>query len=357
MKVVGLIRSIVGGLALLLAEFLIFPFQVIAVFIVYHHMVRVSARLNTSMTAVKILEGRLLMHWFGLRNDPYTADMATYLPNYAVFSLRVALLPLLVFYYVAGWSLIRLPASGDETFKDMVYCRTLFYDKLIQEWCERLKQHGQKGQLVLLGAGYDTRAVQRERFDFEGKRFEVDHERVQTIKRSAYQQSSVCRQRAAAEVVFVTVDFKQDRDWMNKLIQAGFDGQTPTLFLWEGVTLYLPEEAVLQTIQEITDLCQQAPTASCVLVTGLYSTSFVDGSYSPRLKNAQAMLEKTGEPFLWGLPFGAGEWKTVLQSFVKDRCGVELGTYRALGSKHEKGPYLCCTEMLIPSGAATELVT
>ena len=209
---------------------------------------------------------------------------------------------------------------------------------------------------MLLGAGYDTRALQRERFDFQGQRFEVDHERVQTIKRRAYQQSSVCRQRAAEEVGFVTVDFKRDRDWVNKLIQAGFDGQVPTLFLWEGVTLYLPEEAVLQTIQEIKELCQQAPPASCVLVTGLYSTSFVDGTYSPRLKNAQAMLEKTGEPFLWGLPFGANEeWKTVLQSFVTETCGAELGTYKALGSNHEKGPYLCCTEMLIPSRGETDV--
>ena len=40
-------------------------------------------------------------------------------------------------------------------------------------------------------------------------------------------------------------------DWLEKLVQAGFDPDKPTFFLWEGVTMYLDREAVESTLRKI----------------------------------------------------------------------------------------------------------
>ena len=343
-----LFRTTIGAIALIISECIILPFQIIAVLIVAHHMITVSARLNTSMSALKILEGRLLMHWFGLRNDPYSLGVAKHLPNYAVKSLLVAIFPLFVFYYVAGWSLIRIPRRGDEVFKELVYSRTEIYDEIMKAWCTKMKKDGYKAQFVHLGAGYDTRSLHLERFDFQGKRFEVDHARVQTIKRKAYEKSETCRASAKENITFIAVDFNKEGDWTQKLLAAGFDPQQPTLMLWEGVTLYLQESAVYKTLAEIRQLCQSAPANTCVLLTGLYSTQLIDCTYDPKLKKSQKILAKTGEAWTWGLPFASNaEWEKVLRKFVVG-TGFELGAYAGLGSNNPKGPYLVCTEMIVP---------
>ena len=50
-------------------------------------------------------------------------------------------------------------------------------------------------------------------------------------------------------VHFVNVDFTRD-DVFEKLAEAGYDPDKKTLFLWEGVTLYLSEAEVRKNYAE-----------------------------------------------------------------------------------------------------------
>jgi methyltransferase (TIGR00027 family) len=116
--------------------------------------------------------------------------------------------------------------------------RTLFFD-------EEIKLATQEGitQVVVLGAGYDTRALRLQR---EGVRFfEVDHPATQADKRS-----KVAKLGLDYPPVFVTVDFTKD-DLAEQLKAAGFSTEQKTFFLWEGVTMYLSEPEVNQTLSAL----------------------------------------------------------------------------------------------------------
>jgi methyltransferase (TIGR00027 family) len=99
-------------------------------------------------------------------------------------------------------------------------------------------------QIVLLGAGYDTRAL-RFAAELGGTRiFEVDAPSTQGRKLALLATHGTA---APAQVCFVAVNFKSD-DFSKRLRAAGYDETLATLFIWEGVTYYLPREAVEQTL-------------------------------------------------------------------------------------------------------------
>lgn len=89
------------------------------------------------------------------------------------------------------------------------------------------------GQLVILGAGLDTRAWRLPELSNTAV-FEVDHPDTQAWKRSRVE-GLVSK---AAEVRYVPMDFNRDA-LATRLGQAGFQRSRTTLWLWEGVTMYL----------------------------------------------------------------------------------------------------------------------
>ena len=346
-NMMNIIRIILGSLAFIFVEIAILPFQIVAVIVAAYYMIVVSSKLNTSMTALKILEGRILMHWFGLRMDPESANLARNLPNFSLRSLSIVMFPLVVFYRISGHSLIRLPNKGQEKFREFIYCRTPVYDDMIQSWSHRMNQQGLQTQFVHLGAGFDTRSFQPKRFGFLGDRFELDHPRVQQIKRTAMTDGSLEEERLEG-LHFVGVDFEQDVDWVELLLAQGLDTTQPMIFLWEGVTLYLDEQSVLKTLNDIQTLCANAPEETCVVITGLYSTQVIDFTYERSLNKTRKILEMTGESFKWGLPFESPEqWESVLKDFVNGVDGFSMGKYVGMGTNNPKGPYLVCTEMIV----------
>lgn len=103
-------------------------------------------------------------------------------------------------------------------------------------------------QVVILGAGYDSRAARlaRPRLRF----FEVDHPVTQAAKRAAMLRT---RLDPTAVPVMVAVDFAAD-DLEARLREAGFRADRPALFVWEGVTMFLRRPAVESTLAAIARL-------------------------------------------------------------------------------------------------------
>lgn len=95
-------------------------------------------------------------------------------------------------------------------------------------------------QVLLLGAGYDTRAWRLPLGDIPI--FEVDH--PATAARKSERVASL-PPRPNRRVV--PVDFSSER-WMDKLVAAGFQRGLRTFASWEGVSMYLPEAAVRETL-------------------------------------------------------------------------------------------------------------
>ncbi|MFE1883820.1 SAM-dependent methyltransferase [Streptomyces diastatochromogenes] len=114
-----------------------------------------------------------------------------------------------------------------------IVIRTKFLDDLLQQ----ASASGVR-QVVLLGAGMDSRAF---RMDWpEGTRlFEVDTAAPLDFKASVLRQE---RAVARCERITVAVDLRED--WPGALAAAGHDPAVPTVWIAEGLLIYLPEDAV-----------------------------------------------------------------------------------------------------------------
>ena len=97
-------------------------------------------------------------------------------------------------------------------------------------------------QIVILGAGFDTRSY---RLPGLGNIpvYEVDHPVTQAAKRKAL--SGVVE--PPANVKFVSVNFETD-DLGERLEASGYDPAGRTLFVWQGVIMYLTPAGIDQTL-------------------------------------------------------------------------------------------------------------
>jgi methyltransferase (TIGR00027 family) len=101
-------------------------------------------------------------------------------------------------------------------------------------------------QLVILGSGFDSRAYRFERLEEGVKVFEVDHPATQKAKVNKLQRilGAGC---LPAFVTFVPVDFTHE-SLAVRLTKCGYSERLKTLFIWEGVTMYLDAPSVEDTL-------------------------------------------------------------------------------------------------------------
>lgn len=122
-----------------------------------------------------------------------------------------------------------------EGLYDYVLVRTKYYDDLFSHHLE-LKIP----QIVLLGAGYDSRPYRfRDRIQ-NTKIYEVDAPATQKVKRQILSDNAI---EIHPNVMFISVDFEQ-KGWFQSLLDKGFQQSLKTLYIWEGVTFYLAPTAV-----------------------------------------------------------------------------------------------------------------
>ena len=115
--------------------------------------------------------------------------------------------------------------------------RVAYLDRLVGLAADRLGAR----QVVILGAGYDTRAA---RLPYAGVRyFEVDHPDTQAAKRARLAELPGYPVDAAT---YVSCDFERE-DPVVRLAACGLSAREPTLVIWEGVVPYLTEAAVRAT--------------------------------------------------------------------------------------------------------------
>jgi len=102
-------------------------------------------------------------------------------------------------------------------------------------------------QIVLLGAGFDTRALRFKSVNMGSKIFELD---VQTTQQPKVEILSRKRTPLPKELVFVPIDFNKE-SIAEVLGKAGYATNQRNLFIWEGVTMYLTSDAVDRTLDFI----------------------------------------------------------------------------------------------------------
>jgi methyltransferase (TIGR00027 family) len=119
--------------------------------------------------------------------------------------------------------------------------RVAYLDRLVARAVDRLSVR----QVVILGAGYDTRAARLPRAGV--RYFEVDHPATQAAKRASLTRVEGYPLDAAA---YVACDFERE-DPIERLAAGGFRLAEPALVIWEGVVPYLTEAAVRTTASRL----------------------------------------------------------------------------------------------------------
>jgi len=318
----------------LLSILLYIPLQIVCLplaiagglYVAYCQIVR-SKKLGVSMTAIEVLNGRWTLHVFGIRRDPACARLAQALPNTSVAGLWLTLGPLWLKYKCSGELFVypRVPAQGDEDLRDLIVARTLYFDEVIERVTPQVEQW------VLMGAGYDTRAYGD--LATRGVRiFELDQPVVQQHKIQGLRDAGI----AHDHVRFVPVDFNQDSAF-EQLDLAGFDPGKKTLFLWEGVTLYLSEANVRKTMAEVRE---HAPAGS-VLLADMYAADFVQKLGGSR--GTKEALAYTNEGMEFGLDF-AEHPAQQLANFVESES-MSVGASYFMGEHGKNGPFMVVVEM------------
>ena len=106
-------------------------------------------------------------------------------------------------------------------------------------------------QVVLLGAGYDTRAYRFSDQLDDRPVFEVDLAPISRAKARTVERNR--RHLPDANVVRVEIDF-ESQALTDVLADAGFSLGGPTFFVWEGVPMYLTRDAVKATLNAVHEL-------------------------------------------------------------------------------------------------------
>lgn len=192
-------------------------------------------------------------------------------------------------------------------FHEFFLARTRYIDDCLQKYLvDGLEQ------FVILGAGYDSRAYRYKELMNSIKIFEVDHPATQNVKKEKLYEIF---QMLPDRVAYVPVDFHKE-NVQDSLSANGYDDHLKTLFIWEGVTMYLDPEAVNETLSFVSE---NTGKGSSLIFDYTYH-EVVSGSHERKeAKEWLKITEKAGEPLLFGIKIGD------LEQFLSERgfCNIK----------------------------------
>jgi methyltransferase (TIGR00027 family) len=156
------------------------------------------------------------------------------------------------------------------------------------------------GQVVNLGAGYDSRAYRYRKAMPNVRFFEVDLPGMVLEKQRRLKEALG---HVPDYVTFVPIDFNK-QTLKIELNRAGYTSEVKTLFIWEGVTMYISGEAVASTLKFIAT--NSAPGSS--VVYDYMPLAIIDGDFKKYadMRGLAVWVQYRGEPFVFGIPEGEG---------------------------------------------------
>lgn len=229
-----------------------------------------------------------------------------------------------------------LEQSYSDAMKDIEVATTVrsmaVRTRFIDEALERAVNSGAT-QILILGAGFDSHAYRCQEL-LQGTRvFEVDRAAMQTWKR---QRVIEILGAPPENLIYVPADF-QSESVKELLSRHDYDFGQRTFIIMEGLTMYLPEESLRQTLSIIAS---HPPGSSAVFD---FVTSFVIGALQHMdLKRLPKAAQKSmgnlmylirDEPWLFGFPVGK-------ESEYLDEFGLEVKEILMVSSRDAARRYL-----------------
>jgi len=175
---------------------------------------------------------------------------------------------------------------------EYIIARTRYFDEIFvrtaKEKCP---------QIVFLGAGYDTRAIRFQDLTKDTVIYELDAPLTQNEKKKYFERHKI---QLPENIVYVPINFNND-DLKRTLLKNGYDHKKKTLFMWEGVTMYLNPLAVKETLAFIKE---NSGIGSTVVFDYFYDSVINGTSDSIGAKELTDSAREMGEKFNFGVEEG-----------------------------------------------------
>lgn len=199
--------------------------------------------------------------------------------------------------------------------------RVRYFDDVVQNAaCEGFSQ------LVILGAGYDTRAYRIGTLKGHVRVFEIDRPATQERKTGIVKK--IFRQ-LPGHVSFIPHDIGQG-SWWPALEATGYSAAQKTLFLLEGLVMYLPRKDVEELLAGIAEHAAAGSTVLFDFVPQSLADGTSDAEGGQDIRNGTIQF---GEPILSG--FADSEVVPFLTSL--GYSGVQVITSRAFAKMYYTG--------------------
>ena len=228
-------------LLLVIFELVLLPVTIVGWLLFIVDVVLAIRGKGISATAYELLFARWLLDALGKREDKAVRQLFYAIPGISPLPVGLAFLPTMWAMRVTGITIkmYDYPVYSSSSLFVTHGHRTTFFDEALRRYLDTVEQ------VVILGAGWDTRAYGLARR--EGVRvFEVDTVEMQAQKRQSLEKANI----ATTGVSFAAADFNKE-SWLEILKRVDFDPDKPTFVLWEGVTYYLEAQAVNATLQTV----------------------------------------------------------------------------------------------------------
>jgi methyltransferase (TIGR00027 family) len=182
-----------------------------------------------------------------------------------------------------------LPGLGNS-----MKARVRYFDDFVKESIDNGLE-----QLIILGAGYDSRA-----YRIEGLKnirvFEVDHPATQNLK---IEKIKKIFGSLPDHVVYVPVDLGVE-ELGQRLVEREYDKSKKSLFLMEGVAYYI----LPKNVDEILSFIVKNSGNGSGILFDYFPQSVVDGSSEMEVgRNIHNHLVQLGEPLQFGIKEGTAE--------------------------------------------------
>jgi methyltransferase (TIGR00027 family) len=174
-------------------------------------------------------------------------------------------------------------------------------------------------QILLFGAGFDSRALRFRADDRPTRVFELDAPLTQQAKIRQYERRKLS---IPSNLVFIAIDFDKE-SLSGKLDRAGFGKSRRSLFILEGLVMYLESSSVRATFDTIRD---HAGAGSRIVFDYVQASVLRHEKTLYGEANLVKTVSKAGEQWRFGIEYAEIESFTETYGFetVDHKCAREL---------------------------------
>ncbi len=206
--------------------------------------------------------------------------------------ISVKLLPKFILFLIK-YKLLNLKSSrSPKGIYEYVIGRTKYIDEIFQK-----ALLNNFNQILFFGAGFDSRAIRFLKPGINTKVFELDAYITQEAKKKQLKKRGI---KIPQNNIYVSIDFIKE-DIYSKLFENEFLKGRKTLFILEGLTMYLDNKAVDSTFKFIYE---NAGPGSQVVFDYVYASVLRQENRYYGEKEIYKTVKKAGEDWTFGIEEG-----------------------------------------------------